>query len=332
MKSKLLFPFLLLGFFMVEPLCAESATTAAQVGTRTITLEELDEAAKDSVAQIEMQIYDAKRSALNQLVEKRLLELEAQAQGVSVVALEDKIKSGISPVTEESVTAYYEKNKARIQEPITEVKGKITDFLRSQAENMARQKALREYRTKYPVKVFIKAPRVNVTAPEDAISRGPEDAPVQIIFFTDFQCPFCKRGADVLTQVLQNYPGKVRIIYQDYPLSFHENAPGAANAARCAAEQNQFWAYHDVLFLNQGALDKESLKKYAAGLALDTAKFNVCLDSNRHQAVVEQALANGKRYGVQGTPGFFINGRPIRGALPYESFKEIIDEELANSG
>jgi len=332
MKSKLLFLFLFLSVFTVKPLCAESANAAAQVGTLTITQQELDEEAKDSLAQIEMQIYDAKRAALNQLIEKRLLESEAKSQKITVEALETKIKSGATPVTDESVTAYYDANKDRIQEPIEAAKVKISNFLRSQAEMEIRRKALQEYRVKYPVKVYMKAPRVNVAVPKDAISRGPENAPVQIVFFTDFQCPFCKRGADVLTQVLQNYPGKVRIIYQDYPLPFHENAPGAANAARCAGEQNQFWAYHDVLFTNQSALDKESLKKYAAGLTLDTVKFNACLDSNRYQSVVDQSLASGQRYGVQGTPGFFINGRPIRGALPYESFKEIIDEELSNVG
>jgi len=333
MKSKLLFLLLVLslsGLGGVRPVDAKAADDAALVGSLSVTQAELDEAAKDSMAQIELEIYEAKRAALNQLIEKRLLELEAKSEGITVEALEAKIKAGVTPVTDQTVQQYYDSNKDRIQEPFDAVKEKIRGYLASQAESSARAAALTQYRGKFPVKIFLKSPRIELQIPKDAMSRGPIDAPVQIVSFTDFQCPFCKRGAEVITQVLQNYPGKVRIIHQDYPLPFHSNAVMAANAAHCAGEQNQFWAYHDLLFANQNALDKESLKKYAAGLTLDTAAFNACLDSARYQKVIDRSLADGRRYGVQGTPGYFINGRPIRGALPYESFREIIDEELSS--
>jgi protein-disulfide isomerase len=331
MKSKFLFLFFFIFLYPSPLLIAATDEVAAQVGDHAITQAALNEEAKEGIAQIESQIYDVKRQALNRMIEKSLLDLEAKSQGLTVETLSAKIKSTAKPVTDADIQQYYDANKARFKQEFTQVKPQISSFLKAQAEQVVWQLALQEYRKKYPVKIHLKAPRISVVIPKDAIARGPENAPVKIVFYTDFQCPFCKRGADVLTQVLQSYPGKVQIIYRDYPLDFHPNAMPAAQAAHCAAEQNSFWPYHDVLFANQNALDSASLKKYAAGLTLNTQAFDECLDSGRYKKIVEEAAAEGARYGVRGTPGFFINGRPIRGALPFEAFREIIDEELTIS-
>jgi len=171
---------------------------------------------------------------------------------------------------------------------------------------------------------------VQVSADDDP-ALGPEDAPVLIVEFSDYQCPFCARVAsETLPQILEAYEGKIRLVFRDFPLtSMHSNAQKAAEAAECADDQGQFWAYHDILFQNQQALDIDSLKEYAQELGLDTDAFNECLDSGQYTPEVENDLAQGQSYGVTATPTFFINGRLLRGAQPFSAFEAMIEEELA---
>ncbi|HLD88762.1 MAG TPA: thioredoxin domain-containing protein, partial [Candidatus Nanoarchaeia archaeon] len=125
--------------------------------------------------------------------------------------------------------------------------------------------------------------------------------------------------------------GKVKIIYRDFPLGFHENAFNSALAADCANEQGKYWEYHDKLFGNQQSLDKDSLKKYAKDLSLDTTKFNNCLDTEKYKDEVNKDQADGTAAGVSGTPSFFINGKLLVGAQPFSSFKTAIDNALAKA-
>lgn len=171
---------------------------------------------------------------------------------------------------------------------------------------------------------------VEVDVDDDAI-KGDEDAKVTIIEFSEFQCPFCKKYYDeAYGKIIEEYvdTGKVRYVFRDFPLSFHANAQKASEAAECAHEQDKFWEYHDKLFKNQQSLDVDSLKKYAKDLGLDEDKFNACLDSGKYEQEVKDDFNDGVNYGVQGTPSFFINGKLIAGAQPFENFKVIIEEEL----
>jgi protein-disulfide isomerase len=163
-------------------------------------------------------------------------------------------------------------------------------------------------------------------------SMGDAKAPVTIIEFSDFECPFCGRYVtQTYPQIKKDYvdTGKVRIVFRDYPLPFHSNAQKAAEAAECADDQGKFWEMHSKLFSNQQALSVANLKKYAGELALDQTKFDECLDSGKHAAEVQQDLADGSAAGVSGTPSFFVNGMLLVGAQPYSEFKKLIDAELA---
>lgn len=134
---------------------------------------------------------------------------------------------------------------------------------------------------------------------------------------------------DALAKVRETYKDKVKIVFKDYPLSIHNNAQKAAEAARCAGEQDKYWEYHDVLFKNGSALGLENLKKFAVDLKLDTAKFNQCVDSGKHVAAINKDTADGTKVGVTGTPAFVINGRFLSGAQPFNAFQEAIDDALA---
>lgn len=160
---------------------------------------------------------------------------------------------------------------------------------------------------------------------------GPENAPITIIEYSDYQCPFCKRWHDqVFYQLMAEYPDQIRFIYRDFPLmSIHPGALPAAEAANCAAEQDAYFDYHEALFSNQYNMDNTGLLQYAADLGLDTEAFRACLSSQRYRQEVLADLQYGMSIGVQSTPTFLINSTVVVGAQPYEVFKQIIDAELA---
>jgi len=162
--------------------------------------------------------------------------------------------------------------------------------------------------------------------------KGSPNAPVTIVEFSDFQCPFCSRAVPTLKQIETEYPGKVRVAFKNQPLPFHQHARLAAEAAMAANEQGKFWEYHDKLFANQQALDRSSLERYAQEVGLEMGRFRAALDSNKFDAQISADSAEGTRLGASGTPTFFINGRQLVGAQPCASFKQIIDEELVKNG
>jgi protein-disulfide isomerase len=172
---------------------------------------------------------------------------------------------------------------------------------------------------------------IDVSIDDDSIL-GDEDAPVTIIEFSDYECPFCARFyLNTLPQLKREYidTGKVKLVYRDFPLSFHQNAQKAAEAAECAGEQDKYYEMHDKIFENQQAITTTNLKEYAKEIGLDTNEFNECLDSGEMANEVQKDFQDGQNAGVRGTPTFFINGKLLRGAQPFEEFQKIIEKELA---
>lgn len=160
---------------------------------------------------------------------------------------------------------------------------------------------------------------------------GDASAPIMLVEFSDFECPFCGRFANnTFLQIKKEYvdTGKVKVVFKNFPLPFHKDAQLAAEAGECAALQGKFWEYKEVLFKNQGALSSNDCKKYAVDLGLDSGKFNHCLDSRETKTEVEQDLKEGKIADVSGTPSFLINGELLVGAQPFSAFKEKIDKLL----
>ncbi len=187
--------------------------------------------------------------------------------------------------------------------------------------------------TQQPVPKPQQPSRVQVSIDDDPI-KGLNDAPVTIIEFSDFQCPYCGRFfAQTLPLIEKNYiqTGKARFVYRNFPLSIHQYAEKAAEAAKCADEQGKYWEYHDTLFNNQDALDIPSLMQYAKELALNETTFNDCLNSGRMAPKVQKDLNDGLNYSISGTPTFFINGVEVVGAQPYSVFEMVIDREYNNS-
>jgi protein-disulfide isomerase len=177
------------------------------------------------------------------------------------------------------------------------------------------------------------APTVDMDAliDDDSI-KGDKDAPVTIVEFSDYECPFCARFySQTYGQIDEEYikTGKVKLVYRDFPLSFHRNAQKAAEAAECAGEQDKYYEMHDKLFEDGVTGGVSAFKQYASDLELDTNDFNDCLDSGEMAGEVTKDFQDGQVVGITGTPGFIINGQLVSGAQPFSAFKQVIDAELA---
>ncbi len=177
------------------------------------------------------------------------------------------------------------------------------------------------------------APSVDMKALiDDDTVKGDPNAPITIVEWSDFECPFCTRFyQNTLGQIQREYidTGKVKFVYRDFPLNFHKNAQKSAEAAECADEQGKFWEMHDILFEKGVSGGVDSFKQFATDIGLDTSKFNDCLDSGKMADEVLQDMQDGQAAGIRGTPGFVINGKGVSGAQPFENFKQIIEAELA---
>ncbi|MCB0353100.1 MAG: thioredoxin domain-containing protein [Bdellovibrionales bacterium] len=159
-------------------------------------------------------------------------------------------------------------------------------------------------------------------------TRGPKDAPITIVEFSDFQCPYCSRANQVIDQVLKEYDGKVRIAFKNLPLPFHQQAEPAAKAALAASKQGKFWEMHDALFENQRQLSEEFYLAQAKELGLDIEKFKKDMESEDVKKQIAADTEAARQHGISGTPGFFVNGVAVKGALPFSHFKSIIDRWL----
>lgn len=161
-------------------------------------------------------------------------------------------------------------------------------------------------------------------------SLGPDDAPITIVEFSDFQCPFCRRfHEETYDALLKEYPGQIRFVYRNLPLtSIHPDAMPSAVASLCANDQNVYWEYHDKLFSSE-TLNRDTYIKYATDLSLNVEEFTACLDSGKHDAFIQEDMDFALNLGVQSTPTFFINGLAVVGAQPLSTFQQIIDKELA---
>jgi protein-disulfide isomerase len=304
---------------------ATSATTPiATVGDKPITLQDL------ALVMINKQEFDARRQALDELINDQLMDREAAAKGTTRDKLmESEVNSKIPDPPQSEVDAWFEQNKARLgAQPKEQVVPQISAMLKNQKLGDAQRTYLKALRDKYGVKVMMEPPRIEVSLDDDA-AKGPAKAPVTIVEFSDYQCPFCSRAETTVTEVLKKYGDKVRIVYRDYPLGFHQNAQKAAEASECAKEQGKFWEMHGAMFANQGKLAVADLIETAGGIGLDKDKFKTCVETGKYQQEVQKDFQDGSRYGVSGTPTFFINGIKMVGAKGTDAFAEIIEAELA---
>jgi len=306
------------------------ADPVAKIGDETVSLADLDAAAAAGLVKARQQMFDVRKQALDGMIRDKILDAEATARSVSREdLLVAEVDGKVTPVSDEEINAFYQQNQSRMRGDIDQMRDQIRGYLDNERKTARLMAFVTELKAKTPVEVYLEPPRIHVEA-GDSPRHGDPSAPVEIIEFSDFQCPYCIRGAETLTSVKQKYGDDVTIVYRHFPLSFHDRAQRAAEASECANDQGKFWEYHDALFANQREMEDTHLSQYATDVGLDLAAFDECLSSGKHVATVETDMKEGSAAGMTGTPGFFINGRFIGGAQPLEVFVEIIDSELAS--
>jgi protein-disulfide isomerase len=325
----------------VLPACAQQKAAAAGSGSNQVLavvdgkpITEADVRAKNADQfkaldrEYQQNVHQLLENSLDQAVQDRLLEAEAAARKTS----KDQLLAEIKPaaVTDADVDAFYEQNKAQIPRPKDQVAAQIKTYLEQQGQQKARTDYFKTLQAKYKVDYKLEPIRVDVAATGPA--KGPANAPVTIVEFSDFQCPFCSRLTPTLKAVEEKYGSKVRLVFRQYPLPFHQNAEKAAEASLCALDQGKFWELHDAMFGNQAELGVDQLKAKAASLGLNADKFNKCLDSGEKAPAIQADVKAGSAAGVSGTPAMFINGRFINGAVPIDNITTVIDDELRRAG
>jgi protein-disulfide isomerase len=319
----------------VEQQAKASGLTEQQIYDREMAgnRDKFDSEFKSQIYQVRQQIYDAKRAALDDYVAKRLEEKTARDQGVTVEDLiKGEVQDKVAPVTQADIDQFYAQNQRNFGGQAKEaVSERIREQIRNQRITQRRNEYRASLRNHTPVKVELEVPRLAVPMGNDPI-RGSKDAPVIIVLFADYECPYCSKLASMIDRVRENYQNSVGLVFRDFPLSIHQKAEKAAEAANCADQQGKFWEYHDGAMASQGQLAITDLKKRAEDLRLDMTEFNRCLDSGAMKEKIEVDVNDGKSIGVSSTPTAFINGRLIIGAQPYENFTKIIDDELAMKG
>ena len=310
---------------------ADPNKVVATIGSHSITERELDEKIRPQMASLDAQLYELKRNAIQVLADDYLVEQAARKADMSATAyLKRELATKGDTITEADEKKYYDQFKDRIGRPYDQVKEQLIGALNGQKKDQRRRELLERLRKDQPVKIMLAAPRFDVAA--IGPSRGPANAPITIVEFSDYQCPFCERAESSVKEVLEKYGDKVRLVYRDFPLGNHANAGAAARAARCAGEQGKYWNMHAEIFADQSKLSANDLKAIAKKTGVNQSQFDKCLDSGKYQAEIQKDFQAGQNLGVDGTPTFFINGRRLVGAQPFEKFKEVIDQELADKG
>ncbi|HSD27813.1 MAG TPA: thioredoxin domain-containing protein [Vicinamibacteria bacterium] len=312
---------------------ASSADVVAEVEGAPILASDLEQKAARRLARVRQEEYELRRQALDELIAERLVAAEAAKRGLSTeTLLAREVDDKVAVLSAADAQAIYEQNKARFSGMTPDqAVARIRQLMGDRAKAQRRAAWEKELRDAARVAVRLEAPRAVVAIPAGAPSTGPVDAPVTVVEFTDYQCPYCHRAQGVVDQLLQRYSGRIRFVHLDFPLDGHPGAVPAARAARCAGEQGKFWEYHRDLMTAPGTLDAADLERRAAALRLDRASFGACVASGRHDEAIQASFRQGDEIGVSGTPAYFVNGRMISGARPIESFTELIDEELARS-
>lgn len=327
------FIFIVLSAAAATTLHAQEVDKAAEVNGVPITVGVVDAKLGNSLAQLQQQIFSLRQKQLETMIDQKLLEDESAKRGITIAALvRAEITSRVTPATSEDAAKFFQENGAKLKGDLKSLEEQIKNFLTAQRVQVRQQEFLKSLRANGKVDVFLKAPPVfhaEVTV-DGAPVRGDANAPVTIIEFSDFHCPFCRKVTPVLDDLRAKYGPKIKIVYRDFPLgSLHPHARSAAEASHCATEQGKFWEFHDRLFKSDPGTSQAMLNQVAQEIGMDVTAFEACSSSGKYKTAVQASAEEGTKLGVTGTPTFFINGRILTGAQPADSFARIIDEELA---
>lgn len=281
---------------------------------------------------LEQQLHAAKEQALSTAIGLRLLEAEAKSRELTVTQLlEGEIVPKVGEPTNKEIADLYDARKDQIDRPLKEVRDQLATVLQQSKYRMHLSEFIAELQERADLTIHLDPPRLPVDLAE-ARFRGPEGAPVTVVEFSDFQCPYCRQVQPAVSQLVEQYQDQVRWAFKDLPLNdIHPEAARAAQAARCADEQGKFWPFRAMLFEQELFIDS-MYEGLAKELKLNAQKLMECLASGKYEGPVAKDAQEARNLGIEGTPAFVINGILLTGARPVESFRAVIDRELAKLG
>jgi protein-disulfide isomerase len=326
LRMALVFPLLLTASAIIS---AQESTTAqqpvAKISGRVLTLGDLQSQESGKLLQAQYQYYLSERKALEEAIDNRLLEDEARKKQIPLDKLLDtEVYKDVKDPTEDQLEVYYE--GLDTQEPYQSIRGEVLQHIRELRRTKARAAYVEALRKKAEINILLMPPTANVETAK-AFTNGDKKAPVVLVEFADYQCPYCQKVNSQIQQLKKEYGELLTVIYKDFPLPMHHGAQKAAEAARCAGEQGKFWEYHDVLFYSK-LIEPDELKEHARTLKLDTDRFDSCLDNGTEADAVKDDLQEAKSLGLTGTPSFFVNGHFFSGVVDYAALKDIINQQL----
>jgi len=310
---------------------APSKDALVKVNGSVLTEGEVFKGIESDIYEAEKKVFDLKMAKIKSTLLQRYIDKHPSKKGLSNDEFLTKYIAKDVKITEEEIKKFAKERK--IPQMNAELKKRIQMFLAESKKREAIESWLNGQIAKSPVEIYLPKPTRPVFNVKvgDSPWMGGADAKVTIVEFSDFQCPYCSKAAEIVGEIKKKYGNKVKIVFKNFPLPFHKDAFKAAEAGLCANEQGQkhFWKLHDAMFAGQSELKVDGLKAKAKSIGLDMKKFDTCLSSSKYAANVKATMEEGKSIGVKSTPTFFVNGQLINGAQPLAVFSELIDEALA---
>jgi protein-disulfide isomerase len=303
----------------------EPLQVVAKVSGANLTLTDLQQDEGGKLLQAEYQFYLNERKALEELIDNRLLGDEARKKNITLDKLLDtEVYKEVKDPTEDQLEVYYE--GLDTQEPYQSIREDVLQHIRELRRTKARAAYVDQLRKQAQINIMLMPPSAQVDVSK-AYARGSENAPVVLVEFADYQCPYCQKVNPQIQQLKKEFGDSLTVVYKDFPLPMHHGSEKAAEASRCAGEQGKFWEYHDVLFYSK-LLEVDALKEHARVLKLDGDRFDTCLDSGAESGAVKKDLDEAKSLGLTGTPSFFVNGHFFSGVVDYAALKDIVNQQL----
>lgn len=312
---------------------APKTGVVAKIGDVEISEQEMLKGIESQVYEAEEKLHELKMGRIRSLVLKSLMDADPRKKDLSNDEFLEKYIASSVKVTDKDIENFITERKIPKENVNDQIKEKVRQFIEMEKKKEAIENWIGEKTKKSPVEVYLAQPSRPTFEVDlgNAPFTGAADAKVTIVEFSDFQCPFCSKGADVMNELKKKYGNKIKIAFKNYPLPFHTHAKDAAHAGLCVNEQSpeSFWKLHDLMFADQTKLSKEDLKASVKKIGVKADLYDQCMASGKFMAAIEADMEQGKDLGVQSTPTFFVNGQLINGAHPVEVFSEIIDQELA---
>src|SRR3984893_9158097 len=307
----------------------QNSSVVAEVNGDKLTVADLEQKEATELLQSRYKYYQAARKALDNLIDQHLLEMQARRENLTVdqlVQREVTSKHQADP-TEDQLRIYYE--GVETEQPFEAMREQILQHIREARRSKARAAYLKILRSQAQISITLAPPTAPVELTHSPV-RGNRDAPVVLVEFADYQCPYCQKIHADLEKLQKEYGNRLAFVYKDYPLPMHPYAEKAARAARCAGTQGNFWEFHDLLFTVK-KLQPADLREQARTLNLDQERFDKCVVEGLEAADVEKDADEARSLGITGTPSFFINGHFFSGVLSYAALHDMVEQQLARS-